>query len=1233
MKIKKSLSLIFWLNSLLVIVMATVLIGYFALFEHKFNGYYQETEKLRQETASINRIKIKTDVNQIFRFIESRKKLITSDFQKNLKEFVNSAYNTAANIYKENKGIRSEAEIKKMIKDALRELRSREGKYYISIEDSSFVSLLYPPDPTQEGKISTPPVLGTHALEKIKSQMAEIAESGEGFIEYAWSRHSDGNDKKIRKILYIRYFPEYKWFISTGDYLENIDKKLKADVIEKLESSTLLDHECFFILSSDGLVMWHPDKKYIGRNISDLSERLKNIFFNVLGNKKISMSGTYLQYRFFLTNKPDEIEKICFVKEYPEWNWVIGASFGMPDLNQVIANKKSELEKSFMNDSIKICIILILLILTSFLIYRYSRRALFKTTSVFVDFFKNSPYDRTRIKVDKIAYSEFDVLAQEANNMLDAVMTIDEKLKIYKDIFSNTPDAVQILDLNGLIIEQNMSAQDLYGYSMKQLKDKTLSFIVGEKLFNDLMKEIFLKGTHTCELVLRDSNKEIRNILFSGFTIRDSYGNPVNYVTIHREITERVKAEDKVKELYRQIEFILGATGTGLDIIDTDFNLVYVDPAWQKIYGPYEGKKCYKYFMSADAPCKKCALPQVLETGKIVISEEVLPRENNKIVQVTSIPFQDSAGKWLVAEINVDITERKKAENELKDHVAFQNVIVDVRTFHPDNSEPELWLIFLESMVHNYDFKMVWYGTYENSKVKPRYWAGAKDPHVADIEVEIKSNPEAGAECVMSKAILNKQPFAFQDLGNNKDCLKWRDYAKEQGYASTLALPFIVKGKVEGGVMVYSSRRNDFPPERVQCIFALVEDFSSLIKERRKIFSSECALKNSLIELQDLCNVKTEMVETINYEMRAPLNGIMGTVELLDTTPLSPEQKDYLEILQLSASGLKNILNDILDSSDIEKNKLVKVFETFDIISLVDGILKSVQTACKKKKLSLKFTTDDEIPHFVSGDKLKFTKILESLLDNSIKFTDSGLIHIAVECLEKSEKSCLLRFKIQDTGVGIPEEKQDVISALFEMKYDKKVKYRGLGLGLAIAKKYIDFLGGRIGLESNTDAGSLFYFEIRFERPEEKITEVLAQAGAVQPSVYPSVASRKLNILVAEDDFLSQKLTKKVIEKGGHSVTVAENGKQVLALLEKQKFDMMFLDLQMPEVDGYEVVKILRERETSTGSHLPVIVVTAFASEEERSKCIAFGVDDFIAKPFSNKLIFEKINKFTSPEK
>jgi len=365
--------------------------------------------------------------------------------------------------------------------------------------------------------------------------------------------------------------------------------------------------------------------------------------------------------------------------------------------------------------------------------------------------------------------------------------------------------------------------------------------------------------------------------------------------------------------------------------------------------------------------------------------------------------------------------------------------------------------------------------------------------------------------------------------------------------------------------------------------------------------------------------------------MRAPLNGIMGTVELLDSTPLSSEQKEYLEILQLSASGLKNILNDILDSSDIEKNKLVKVFETFDIISLVEGILKSVQTACKKKKLSLKFTTDDEIPHFVSGDKLKFTKILESLLDNSIKFTESGLIHIAVECLEKNEKNCLIRFKIQDTGVGIPEEKQDLISALFEMKYDKKVKYRGLGLGLAVAKKYIDFLGGRIGLESNTEAGSLFYFEIRFERPEEKTTEVPAQAD--QTSLYPSAVSRKFEILVAEDDYLSQKLTRKVIEKGGHSVTVAENGRQVLALLEKKKFDMMFLDLQMPEIDGYEVIKTLREREKSTGSHLPVIVVTAFASDEERSKCLAFGVDDFIAKPFSNKLIFEKINKFTLPEK
>lgn len=1227
MKIKKSLGLIFWVNSLLIILLATVLIGYFSVFEYKFKDYYNETGTYQQESISNNRIKIRSEVNQIFQFIESRKKYITLSFQRNLKEFVNSAYTTAENIYDENKSTRSEAEIKKMIKDALKGLRSNEGKYFILIEDDSFTSVLYPPDPTQEGKSNSPPVLGAHAIEKIKAKMAEIAEAGEGFIEYSWTRPAIAQDKKIHKISYVRYFQQYKWFISAGDYLENIDRNLKAEVMEYIQSGSKPEHESFFILSQDGEILWHSEKQYIGRNVSDLSENLKTLFASVLSNKKRSITGVYLDYSFFVTNKPDEIEKICFIREAPELGWLIGASFGIPDLKQFISKKKSELKAELFNRAVEISFVVLLLILIAYMIYRYSYKALEKTRTIFIDFFKHSPYDRGIINISKIPYSEFDLMAFEANNMLNAVTAIDEKLKIYKDIFNNTPDAIQILNMNGAVVEQNMSSQDLYGYTMKQLKDKTFAFLVGDSLFNALMKEIFLRGTHSCELVLSGSDGRIRNVLFSGFTIRDSYGNPLNYVTMQKEITERVKAEDKVKELNRQIEFILGVTGTGLDIIDTEFNLVYVDPAWQKIYGPFDGKKCYEYFKSLDAPCRKCILPSVFETGKITVSEDELPRENHKIVQVTAIPFQDSAGKWLAAEINVDITERKRSEKELKDHIAFQNVVVDVRSVHAENSEAELWLIFLESMVHNYGFSLAWFGFLDNSRIKPLYWAGINDPHLPNIEIYINPNPAKGEECALSKAILSKQPFAFQDLETNNDCIKWREYAKEQGYASNLALPFIVKGKVEGGILIFSAKHNDFLHERAQRILALVEDFASLIKERRKIFSAECALKNSLIELQDSCNSKNEMMENINYGLRAPLNGIMSAVDLLDSTVLSPEQREYLEILHLSNSALRNILNDILDSSDIDKNKLVKVFETFDIISLVEGILKSVQYACKKKKLNLKFTTDDEIPHFVSGDKLKFTKILESLLDNSIKFTDSGVIHIAVECLEKNEKSCILRFKLQDTGVGIPEEKQSVISNLFERKYDKKTRYSGLGMGLAIAKKYIDFLGGRIGLESNTGDGSLFYFEIGFERPEDKNTETVVSSA---PSVNSSGISKKLEVLVAEDDYLSQKLTKKVIEKDGHSVHVAENGRQVLHILEKMKIDMLFMDLQMPEMDGYELIKIIREREKTSSGHLPVIVVTAFASDEERAKCLAFGADDFIAKPFTNKMIFEKIRKYAS---
>ncbi|MBF0552757.1 MAG: response regulator [Deltaproteobacteria bacterium] len=629
------------------------------------------------------------------------------------------------------------------------------------------------------------------------------------------------------------------------------------------------------------------------------------------------------------------------------------------------------------------------------------------------------------------------------------------------------------------------------------------------------------------------------------------------------------RTEERLKAERTRIFSLLNELPGFVYLQASDYSIQFFNRAFQETFGDPQGRRCYEVMHQRSDPCDNCVTLRALETGARQ-EWEGTNELTGRTYRMYDYPFTDIDGSSARIKFGVDITEQKLAEKSIRDSEKLFRGIFD---------QAGVGVAILDTETgrfKNINQKLCDIVGYSVSDMLEKTFMDITYPD--DLEADLNNISEL-LKGNLSQFILEKR------------------YIHQAGHivwAKLTVTPLWLEG------------------DDTKLHLAIINDITT-----RKLMEQQLAQAK---ESADLANrAKSEFLANMSHEIRTPMNAVIGFADLLLDSRLNEKQLNYAASIKQASHNLMFVLNDILDFSKIEAGRLELESVAFDLHGLLTQIIEIFTVLADNKGLKLSLEMSPELPRKLRGDPNKLRQILSNLVGNAVKCTASGSIELIVphygnrNIVTRATNTVMIIFAVRDTGAGIPPEQRDrIFEAFTQVDSSFTRKHGGSGLGLTISKRLVELMGGEIWVNSVVGTGSTFYFTAFFELVDESEVASLVTNEAIQKRTL----LRPLRILLAEDDYLNQRFATEVLQRQGHQVELAENGKEVLDKLEARPFDLVLMDISMPEMDGLEVTKAIRTSSSQLfDPQIPIIAQTAHALTGNRETFLAAGMNSYIAKP------------------
>lgn len=738
----------------------------------------------------------------------------------------------------------------------------------------------------------------------------------------------------------------------------------------------------------------------------------------------------------------------------------------------------------------------------------------------------------------------------------------------------------------------NKKGCEITGYSEKEILGKNwLSMLVPpgfqnmvEKTFNLLLKDE-PRSLESFESPIVTKNGEEKLIAWYNTVVRSGSGSIIGILGSGEDITEKKAAEKALKQSEEKYRKLVENMNEGILVVNNDDVIRFVNEKFCRIveYSENEllGKTACRIF--PDDSHKKFMHNKIGRRHRGLAGQyeiHIQTKSGNSVwILVNATPVYDENGNVSGSMgIYSDITERKKYEAEITK--------LSLALSKSENS-----IVITDS----------------NGKIE---WVNQGFERLTGYTLE-EVQGTSGEVLKKGRPVgISKSTYHFRQLVKEKKSVSYesRNLSKNgrEYWMFTTLTPILG------------------PANEIEKIIAVDSDITLRKKTEEELLEAKKMAEES-------ARSKETFLANMSHEIRTPMNAIMGIIQLLQDTSLTQLQKRYLHSVNFAATSLLRIINDILDLSKIGSGKLNFEEITFSPEEIVNGLVNTFSCNAREKNLLLTAELDKNLPELLLGDPVRLNQVLSNLVTNAIKFTPTGKITVRAKVRKKMKKAVRLEFEVEDSGIGIPAERQPHIFKEFEQAdFETSRHYGGTGLGLAIVKRLVELQDGQVSVVSEKNKGSLFTVILDFgyaKKTDEKFS-----APHIE-KIPKDVSLKRTKVLLVEDNDLNQLVACQFLKNWGFRVDIAPDGRDAVNMLRKKNYDLVLMDIQMPEMNGYEATDYIRKKFKDGKQEIPILAMTAHAFRDEEEKCLNLGMDGYISKPLNRELLYQKIYSLIQKKK